>query len=395
MKRRAWYGLAAAALLVTAWFVFHRQIAGGVGDAHRRVRRIAGIERPVRYDVVPRLDRAVAWLRGAALAPDDVRDRPLVMVVFTRTHPLARDFLRAAQVWHEAYGRLGLTVVGVHRPHLACDSDTIGLARDLARWGVTFPVAVDPEDRVARVGLRGASEERPMATPPPFCYLWIGTPGKAVAWRSEARFVSGNSTMREAEAAVQDLIAHGPRPRDGRRGFGIPPVVDFDGRQGLLFPLEPDGSGTREGPLADAPLDLARTYTTQFRYQEEGPFQMPIPVGRWILRRDGLEAARGGAAQFATFRYYAGSPGAGGAGVVASPPPDGPARLWILRDDGWPPADALGEDARREPDGSAYVEVTEPRLYRVLRGGGRHVLRLSPERAGMTLHAIAVVVQTP
>jgi hypothetical protein len=110
---------------------------------------------------------------------------------------------------------------------------------------------------------------------------------------------------------------------------------------------------------------------------------VPAPVGRWIPRAEGVECARGGAADFVAIRYHAGA-----VDVIASPPKDGPAKLWILLDDGWLSADALGADARLEPGGGSYVEVSEPRLYRIATGAGEHVLRLSPARAGLTLHAL-------
>jgi hypothetical protein len=76
-----------------------------------------------------------------------------------------------------------------------------------------------------------------------------------------------------------------------------------------------------------------------------------------------------------------------------SPPREGPGRLWVLRDERWLPREALGADARLAPDGASYVEVSEPRLYLVARGGG--VYKLSPERPGLVIHAITLEPGTP
>jgi hypothetical protein len=75
--------------------------------------------------------------------------------------------------------------------------------------------------------------------------------------------------------------------------------------------------------------------------------------------------------------------------VVMSPPGSGPVRVWILQDDGWLPEDARDEDVRVDARGASYIDVTAPRLYWVARGRGEHVIRLSPEDAGVTLHAFA------
>jgi hypothetical protein len=62
----------------------------------------------------------------------------------------------------------------------------------------------------------------------------------------------------------------------------------------------------------------------------------------------------------------------------------------VLRDEAWLPAAALGADAHLESNGASYVDVDEPRLYELARGGGEHVVKLSPEAAGITLHALVV-----
>jgi hypothetical protein len=137
------------------------------------------------------------------------------------------------------------------------------------------------------------------------------------------------------------------------------------------------------GPLANVKPGEPQMFVAPFRFDQEGQSFTPYPVGRWTLRGDGLTAARGGAANFVAIRYDAAR-----VCVVASPPANGAARLWILRDDAWPPADALGEDVKRDARGAAYLEVNESRLYVIARGGGEHVLKLSPEAPGLTLHAL-------
>ena len=76
--------------------------------------------------------------------------------------------------------------------------------------------------------------------------------------------------------------------------------------------------------------------------------------------------------------------------MIASPPASGSARLWVLLDERWLDPGTLGADARIDPAGASYIEVDEPRLYAVTSAGGRHVLKLSPDAAGLTLHAVTL-----
>ena len=74
--------------------------------------------------------------------------------------------------------------------------------------------------------------------------------------------------------------------------------------------------------------------------------------------------------------------------VVASAAHAGSTRLWVLRDDAWLPREASGADVRVDDRGASYIQVSWPRLYDVaLPDGKTHVVKLSPEDPGFTLHA--------
>jgi hypothetical protein len=82
-------------------------------------------------------------------------------------------------------------------------------------------------------------------------------------------------------------------------------------------------------------------------------------------------------------RYHGGALGA-----VMSPPSRASARVWILRDERWLAREKLGADVRMDGRGASYVVVDSPRLYELSRvDPGEHVVKLSPEAPGVTLHA--------
>ncbi len=145
-----------------------------------------------------------------------------------------------------------------------------------------------------------------------------------------------------------------------------------------------------EGPLATAHAGRAQPFTAQFRFEVEGKSFVPYPVGWWTPVADGLTSAHGGAATYIALRYEDGALDA-----VISPPPasqsgQGQARVWILSDERWLPSQALGQDARLDARGASYVDVDEPRLYRIARGAGTHEVKLSPDAPGVTFHALLV-----
>lgn len=319
----------------------------------------------------------LAWLQSKPPATDSLRDAPAVVVVFSDTDPVALRALPALETWHEAYGRFGVRVIGVHQPEFAFAAAESVAAAFVRRAGLGFPVALDPGYRL-RAAL-GAPAGGPLVV--------LGDGSRIV---SAARGAEGMTAM---ESRLRTLVrARHPDvpfpPDPAPRGTTTATAASRD-RSDDIVPFRTVHLGTarvREGPLLGAAPGSTRPYTAQFRYQVEGKRWVPYPVGSWTAFAEGVTAARGGAETLIALRYDAGVLWA-----VMSPPPDGSARVWLLLDERWPGPAELGADARRDTRGAAYVEVTEPRLYELCRAAaGEHVMKLSPESPGVTLHALIV-----
>jgi hypothetical protein len=152
------------------------------------------------------------------------------------------------------------------------------------------------------------------------------------------------------------------------------------------------GAGDRpSGPLADVTPGAPRPFHAELASEIGGKSWIATPIGHWTLGADGLTAARGGAEEYVALRYDA-SPLA----VLAAGAGRRETRLWVLLDDGWVPGNLAGADLRYDGSGHSYVEVTWPRLYDVVKPDGhRHVVKVSPEEPGLTLHAFVFEVAPP
>jgi hypothetical protein len=363
----AW--LAAAVLLGVAGLWFAREFAR---DSLRDVREFRAATRPRPALPVgaslPSFGAVRAWLNGGPLPDDSLRAPLTAVVVWSDTDPRARTLLPMFEELHEAFARSGLRVVGVHAPEHAFAADPAVPARFLRRLGIGFPVALDPGLTLQRA-LGGAA----------------GLP-RVVLSDASGRVIRNAGEWNDA--AVRLAIAE-------RLGVRLDPWLHAPGAAAGLSPSAPEvrviplGAGrVTRGPLARAVPGEPQTFTAQFRYQEEGEPGVPFPVGRWTPAADGLVAARGGAADFVALRYDAVHAGPVRVGAVLSPPPEGPVRVWVLCEERWLPHAALGEDARLDDHGASFVEVDEPRLYDVARGGG--VYKLSPAAPGLTVHAFTL-----
>ncbi len=308
---------------------------------------------------LPSLSAASAWWNGGPFPDDSLRGAPVALLLWSDADPRAEAALAAMGAWHAAYAPLGAHVIAVHEPEYAYAADTAVTGRLVRRWGLDLPVGDDPAGQLA-ARLGGATEGP---------HLVVADAQGRVVVDTVAALAPGDAALR-----AWALRARG--------GAGAPPP--------LATPAFPPvtvvrlGAGEpRRGPLAGLPAGYEGVFTAEFRYQQVGRPLVPYPVGGWRVRADGLEATRGGAANFVAVRYSASR-----VGVVVSPPAGARARLWILLDEHWPAADRRGADVSAGAGGTAYVDVVAPGLYWIEQGRGERVLQLSPDPRGLVLHAL-------
>jgi hypothetical protein len=309
---------------------------------------------------------AEGWVDGSAADAAALAGAPTVIVVWSDADPASLRALGVADGWRVAAERWGLHVIGVHAPGYSFATDSAVVGRAARRAGATFPIALDPAGEVRRA--LAAPDRLPVIVMVDREGHVVGRTAGTPSMESVARWIRAQLVTLHPEQSFPLLGAGAATPASDP-----PRVIEL-------------GSGrVREGPLVGAGPGRAHAFTAEFRYQVEGKEDVPYPVGWWTPEADGLTAARGGADNLVALRY------AGGAlYAVISPPPGARVRLFVLRDEAWLPAAALGADAHLQSNGASYVDVDEPRLYELARGGGEHVVKLSPEAAGITLHALIV-----
>jgi len=346
----------ALAILAAVGFVF----AAGFLSWRLAPRLLPGLRAPVPVAKrLPSLEGTACWWNGGPFPADSLRGAPVALLLWSDADPRAEAALGAMQAWHAAYTPLGAHVIAVHEPEYAYAADTAVAGRLVRRWRLDLPVGDDPAGRIAaRLG-------GPMDGP----QLVVADEDGLVVVDTVAALAPGDAALRGWALRA-------------RRAEDVPPPLatpDFP-------PVRVVGLGAgdpREGPLAGLPAGHEEVFTAQFRYQQVGRPFVPFPVGGWRVDAEGLEATRGGAANFVAIRYSASR-----VGLVVSPPPGARARLWVLLDDHWPAADRRGADVSAGAGGAAFVDVSAPGLYWIEKGRGEGVLQLSPDQRGIELHAL-------
>ncbi|MFN8587408.1 MAG: hypothetical protein U0704_06360 [Candidatus Eisenbacteria bacterium] len=334
-----------ACVLVT-WLVAPRLLPGLRSSA------------PAGARALPSLREAQGWLQSEPLAAADLPGAPAVLVLWSDTDPAALAALPVLEAWKRAWSRWGVRVIAVHEPEYAFAADTTVPARLVRAACPGVPVALDPAGRIALAAGGMTEAVRVM-----------------VADEGGALVVDTVGTLEPVEDALAAWFAraHPDEAPPPRLAVALPARV----RTVEL------GSGlVADGPLARLANGAEEVFVAPLRHEEQGHAWTPYPVGGWRSGREGLTSTRAGAANFVAIRYSAGR-----AGVVLSPPDGASARVWVLRNDQWPRAQDRDADVRTDGHGAASIEVRESRLYWFDRGSGERVVKLSPDVAGVTIHA--------
>jgi thiol-disulfide isomerase/thioredoxin len=99
---------------------------------------------PVEGRLAP-FDRATGWLNSEPLTPDGLRGRVVLVDFWTYTCVNWLRTLPYVRAWAAKYADAGLIVVGVHTPEFGFERDTDNIVREVRRFGVEFPVAIDSD----------------------------------------------------------------------------------------------------------------------------------------------------------------------------------------------------------------------------------------------------------
>lgn len=223
-----------------------------------------GLELPA-----PEFPPATEWLGAPFLRMDRLIGRHAVLVEFW-------DFARVNSLrtlpylleWHARYADAGLRVVGVHSPGYSFGRERELVERAVARLGVPFPVALDPDFVLWRL------------------YDNRGWPAR---YLFDRRGVLTHFHLGEGEYAETELtIQHALREIEPESDFPAP-----------LAPLRPEDAAGLELEPQTADVTLPA---------ERGRIEL---VRDWVDGEDWIEAADAGASATASFR-------AGGAWAVLS-----------------------------------------------------------------------------
>jgi len=93
----------------------------------------------------PELRGITEWINSEPLTLEGLRGTVVLVHFWTFDCINCQNVQPYVKAWYERYRDQGFTVIGVHTPELDIERDIANVRAAVAREGVTFPVAFDPD----------------------------------------------------------------------------------------------------------------------------------------------------------------------------------------------------------------------------------------------------------
>jgi thiol-disulfide isomerase/thioredoxin len=280
------------------------------------------------------------WLNGPPLDAGGLDGRVVVVCFWTYSCINSLRVLPYLRAWQQRYGARGLTVIGVHTPEFAFETELPNIRQALKDLDVTFPVVVDSGRRIWRAFGNNAW---------PAFYV-IGADGRLRG------HVDGEGRYDQIERLIQRLLSQGPSP-------GAPEALSDV--VGVGPQAAPDFRDLESGETYVGYAQAADfVYPGGLRRDVEQRYHPPrdLPLNRWSLSGDwqaGEEFATGVApASAVAHRFHARDLHM----VLAPAMASRPVRIQV-RLDGQAPGRDHGWDVGA--DGLGLVD--RPRMYQLVR----------------------------
>jgi len=292
---------------------------------------------------MPELGGAIGWLNSDPLSSKSLRGRVVLVDFWTYTCINSLRPLPYIRVWAEKYKDAGLVVIGVHTPEFSFEKERANVETAVRGLKVAFPVAIDSDYRIWEAF---GNQYWP-------ALYFIDAKGHI------RHHYFGEGQYAEAERVLQELLKE-------KGVSGLDESLVRVAGQGV----EAAPSGTEQTPETYVGYRRGESYASPERQGRDAVKTYSLPerlrlnqwglAGSWNIGPESavLEAAGGRIA----FRFHSRD-----LHFVLAPAKDGRPVRFKVKLDGAALGDAHGADTA--PDGGG--EVREPRLYQLVRQGGR------------------------
>ena len=329
--------------------------------------------------MAPELEEVSDWIQTEPFTIESLRGGVVLIDFWTYTCVNCIRTLPYLKSWHDKYADLGLTIVGVHSPEFEFEKLRVNVEKSMEEHGLEYPVILDND-----FGTWQAFENRAW----PAKYL-IDKDG-IIRYNH-----FGEGAYDETEEYIRELLVEAgadlsniapdtdPGPTPDRRAF----QPDGTGQTRELYAGYVRNFSVRGAYVANpeyyaAPIDEPSTYFSPDAYRNHFLYLN----GSWIKGAESLTHGREteNLEDYIALRFHGTS-----VNVVSDFDGGEPIRVYLTLNNEPIPQDARGSNVQVDDDGGTFFEITEARMYNLVRleEYGGHDLKLSSDSDRFTVFA--------
>ncbi len=319
------------------------------------------------------------WINSKPLQITDLKGKVVLIDFWTYTCVNCIRTLPYLREWYQKYSDKGLVIVGVHTPEFEFEKNADNVAAAAHNYGVNYPIAQDNDYKTW-----DAFNNR----------YW---PAKYLIDKDGIiRYTHfGEGNYDETEQKIRELLEgaggnigavtsnpdKGPQP--DKRAFSSDPATSLTRELYAGFERNSSFFGAYIGNK-----DYYENPNSQLYYIDPGGHENNFMYlqGLWTNGRENLTHAREtqNYEDYVALTFYANS-----VNVVLEPKTNKPFKVQVTIDGKPLVADNKGIDVTIDAQGNSYINVSEPKMYNVVRlhDFGAHDLKLSSNSADFTIYA--------
>lgn len=317
----------------------------------------------------PELPEGTSWINSQPQFISGLKGRAVLLDFWDYTCINCIRTLPYLKEWHKRYAQYGLVIIGVHTPEFRFAGEAENVKKALKDFGITYPVALDNEYKIWGAY---ANQYWPMK------YLIDG----------EGFIIydhSGEGDYHETELEIQKLLrktypqAEFSEPYTAAGAIESGAVCYFTTPE-VYAGYEKSDIGNPEGYKPDSVVSY---YDNAAGKHADGKI---YAQGEWWSKVQSLRHARQdpGLEDYIALQYHALSVNA-----VIRPAQGLPYRVYVKQDGAFVRPEDMGDDLKVDSEGRTYLDITEPRMYRVIRNSkfSNRLLKLYSDSDSFELYA--------
>lgn len=308
------------------------------------------------------------WINSEPLTMKELKGKVVLVDIWDYTCVNCIRTLPYIKAWHSRYADKGLVIIGVHAPEFEFARDRANVEKAVEDFDIRYPVVMDNGYEIWT------------------SYANMYWPRKyLIDARGYIRYDhAGEGGYEETEKKIQELLAE------------IDPTLEFpeptpdtssrSARGKVCYPMTPElYLGYERGRIGNSE-GYKPNRVVEYSAPEKLVDGFIYARGAWRNGSEAMIHARRTSepSDYIAIRYHAIEVNA-----VIKPEKGESYKVWVKQDDRWVDSDDVGADLRFDEEGRSYLEITEPRMYRIIENAnyGTHELHLYSTSDGFGIYA--------